>query len=76
MLMWKSTCLRERERLLSAGKRARRAPDGSTGVLAAACERREIVATREARGGGWSVTSQPEAREGQAGPSGVAVGPV
>ena len=38
--------------------------------------RREIDATREAPRGGWSVTSQPDAREGQAGPRGVAEGSV
>ena len=37
---------------------------------------REIDATREAPSGGWSVTSQPDAREGQAGPCGVAEGSV
>jgi len=31
-------------------------------------------ATREALNGGWSVTSQLESREGQAGPVGVAEG--
>jgi hypothetical protein len=44
--------------------------------MAAACARREIVATREALRGGWGVTSQPESREGQAGPFGVADGSV
>jgi len=42
--------------------------------VAAACVHREIVATREAPLGGWCVTSQPESREGQAGPFGVADG--
>jgi hypothetical protein len=37
---------------------------------------REIDATREALRGGWGVTSQPDAREGQAGPLRVAEGPV
>ncbi len=58
------------------GKRAKRAPSGSTGVLAAARVHREIDATREAPSGGWGVTSQPEAREGQAGPLEVAEGSV
>jgi hypothetical protein len=66
----------KRGRLLSLGKRAKQAPSGSTGVLAAARVHREIVATREAPRGGWGVTSQPESREGQAGPLGVADGPV
>jgi hypothetical protein len=35
---------------------------------------REIEATREAPSGGWSVISQLDAREGQAGPSGVTEG--
>ena len=48
----------------------------TTGVVAAACVRREIVATREAPRGGWEVTGQPESREGQAGPLGVADGSV
>ena len=68
-MMWKPTCLRDR--LLSAGKRAKRPPDDSTGVLAAACERREIVATREVLWRGQSK-DQLEAREGQAGRHGVA----
>jgi hypothetical protein len=38
--------------------------DGFTEVLAAACGRREIVATREAPEGGWSVTGQPETPRG------------
>jgi len=37
---------------------------------------REIEATREAPSGGWSVTSQPDAREGQAGPPRVTEGSV
>ena len=47
------------------------APNGSVGVVAPACMEEEIVGTREApavRGRG----SQPELREEQAGPSGVA----
>ncbi len=47
------------------------APNGSVGVMASACMEEEIVGTREAptvRGRG----SQPELREEQAGPSGVA----
>jgi hypothetical protein len=37
----------KRGRLQSLGKRAKRAPDDSTGVVAAGCVRRGIVATRE-----------------------------
>ncbi len=47
------------------------ASNGSAGVVASACMEEEIVGTREAptrRGRG----SQPELREEQAGPSGVA----
>ena len=73
-VMWRPTRPLKRGRPLSLGKRAKQAPSGSTGVLAAARMRREIDATREAPLGGWSVTSQPDAREGQAGPGGVAEG--
>ena len=51
------------------------ASNGSAGVVASACMEEEIVGTREApmeRGRG----SQPELREEQAGPSGVADRPV
>jgi len=75
-VMWKPTRTFKRGRLSSLGKRARRAPSGSTGVLAAARMRREIDATRETPIGGWGVTSQPDAREGQAGLLGVAEGSV
>ncbi len=53
------------------GEEATIAPNGPAGVMASACVRTEIVGTREAptvRGRG----SQPELREEQAGPSGVA----
>ena len=72
----KPTRTLKRGRLSSLGERARRAPSGSTGVLAAARMRREIDATRETPIGGWGVTSQPDAREGQAGLLGVAEGSV
>ena len=72
-VMWKPT---RTFKLSPLGKRARRAPSGSTGVLAAARMRREIDATRETPIGGWGVASQPDAREGQAGLLGVAEGSV
>ena len=75
-VMWKPTRTFKRGRLSPLGKRARTAPSGSTGVLAAARMRREIDATRETPIGGWGVTSQPDAREGQAGLLGVAEGSV
>ena len=59
-----------RGRSMPSGETAT-APDGSVGVMASACMEEEIVGTREAptvRGRG----SQPELREEQAGPSGVA----
>jgi len=75
-VMWKPTRTLKRGRLSSLGKRARRAPSGSTGVLAVARMRREIDATRETPIGGWGRASQPDAREGQAGLLGVAEGSV
>ncbi len=59
-----------RGRPLSLGRIAT-APSGSVGVMASACMEEESVGTREApavKGRG----SQPELREEQAGPSGVA----
>ena len=47
------------------------APGGSDGVMASACMEEEIVGTREAPAG-RGRGSQPELREEQAGPSGVA----
>ncbi len=47
------------------------APNGSVGVMASACMEEEIVGTREAPTVRGRV-SQPELREEQAGPSGVA----
>ena len=41
--------------------------DGPTGVVATACPQEEIDATRETPGGG--CVTQPDAREGQAGPA-------
>jgi len=62
-------------RLPSLGKWATRAPSGSAGVVATACKHRETVATRETP----TVVArahQLEIREDQAGPSGVAGGPL
>jgi len=53
-------------RLISSGKRAKRAPREFAGVRVTACRQRSSVITREthhSRSGGL----QPEAREGQAG---------
>jgi hypothetical protein len=59
-----------RGRPSSLGKRATDAPEGSAGVLAPACRRRESDATREAPAVA-AHDRQPDAREGQAGPCGV-----
>ena len=64
-----------RGRLPSLGKRAIRAPSGSAGVVATACKRRETDVTRETP----TVVGrahQLEIREDQAGPPGVAGGPL
>jgi hypothetical protein len=62
-------------RLPSLGKRATRAPSGSAGVVATACRHGETVATRETPAV-VRRAHQLEIREDQAGPSGVAGGPL
>ena len=64
-----------RGRLPSLGKRAIRAPSGSAGVVATACKHRETDATRETPAV-VGRAHQLEIREDQAGPSGVAGGPL
>ena len=56
------------------GRRATHAPSGPAGVMATACMQRRFDATREAPA--VAGERQPEAREGQAGPHGVAERPV
>jgi hypothetical protein len=62
-------------RLPSLGKRATRAPSDSAGVMTIACKRRETDATREAPTE-VGRAHQLEIREDQAGPYGVAGGPL
>ena len=64
-----------RGRLPSLGKRAKRAPKGSAGVVAMACVEEEGRATREAHRVG-EREAQPVAREGEAGPDEVTEGRV
>lgn len=62
-----------RGRLSPLGKRAKRAPRGSAGVVAMACMEEEDRATRETHRVG-EREAQPDSREGQAGPDEVTEG--
>ena len=73
--MWKPTRLPFGEGCHPRGKRATRAPAGSTGVVAAA-RMEEGDGGNTAKPRRWCGTHQPESREGQAGPVGVAERPV
>jgi hypothetical protein len=73
--MRKPTWLSYREGCHHWGSRATSAPKGSAGVLATACRHRETDATRETPAV-VGRAHQLEIREDQAGPSGVAGGPL
>ncbi len=74
-VMWKPTRLYIGEGRRCQGRRTTRAPDGTTGVVTTACLYTWLWSNTGSPVGGQREV-QPDSREGQAGPVGVAERPV